>query len=317
MKSSFIFKILAIFLFVVISSLFISGRYENLPKRQVKGDILAINEAGSAGRVSLIFAGDMMFDRYIRTVGEKNGQDYIFSCISDYLQSADLVIGNLEGPITNKPSVSVGSISGGENNFTFTFSPPTALLLKRHNIKLVNIGNNHSMDFGIEGVKQTTDNLMRSGVAFFGEYGRQNTLRTEINGVRFEFISYNQFGGDVDTTKRQIELAREGGFIPIVYTHWGSEYEKIQPSLYGLATDFIERGAEAVIGSHPHVIGEVEIYEGKPIFYSLGNFIFDQYFDDDVRKGLIVRMEFDERGLTSWQEIEVSMELDGRTCLKM
>lgn len=91
---------------------------------------------------TILFGGDMMFERSIRVAMEKKGGDYVFSCIRDVLQSADLVVANLEGPITSHASKSVGSKVGGGGNYTFTFPTSTADLLFRHNIRIVNLGNN-------------------------------------------------------------------------------------------------------------------------------------------------------------------------------
>src|SRR5262245_30399393 len=88
----------------------------------------------------VLFGGDMMFDRTIRTTIEQKGGDYIFSCLDDILFSNDLVVANLEGPITQNASVSQNSQMGDGNNFTFTFPPSTAALLYKHNVRLVNLG---------------------------------------------------------------------------------------------------------------------------------------------------------------------------------
>jgi hypothetical protein len=90
-----------------------------------------------------------MFDRRIREITEKTGGDYIFSCIDDLLKSVDLVVGNLEGPITKNKSVSKGSVVGSSDNYRFTFPTTTAELLFRHNIRAVTLGNNHINNFGL------------------------------------------------------------------------------------------------------------------------------------------------------------------------
>ena len=249
----------------------------------------------------VLFGGDMLFDRSVRTAIVEKGGDYIFSCIDSVLDDADMVIANLEGPITSTSSKSAGSAVGGKNNYTFTFATSTAALLARHNIRIVNIGNNHILNFGAWGLDETKRYLDAAGVGYFGD---SMIYHTVVNGVPLAFINYNEFApiehtnvlGYVSmssTTVRQIREARAAGKLPVVYTHWGIEYATTS-SAYSreLAHSFIDAGAEVVIGSHPHVVEEHETYNGKNIYYSLGNFIFDQYWNDDVRNGLLLRVEF-------------------------
>lgn len=98
----------------------------------------------------ILFVGDMFFDRQIRKIIYSKGEDYIFSCVHDFLKEADAVVGNLEGPITEKASISLVSQPGDSNNFTFTFPTITAKLLAKNNIKIVSLGNNHIGNFGKE-----------------------------------------------------------------------------------------------------------------------------------------------------------------------
>ena len=128
---------------------------------------------------TVLFAGDMMFDRTIRTTTDEKGGDYIFSCIGPILRDADFVVANLEGPITSTSSVSVGSIVGGKNNYTFTFPVLTARLLYEHNIRIVNIGNNHILNFGTWGLEETKRYLDAAGVGYFGD---SMIYHTVING---------------------------------------------------------------------------------------------------------------------------------------
>jgi len=271
-----------------------------------------------APSATVLFGGDMMFDRSIRTTMNEKGGDYIFSCIDSVLDDADMVVANLEGPITSTSSVSVGSPVGGKNNFTFTFAPSTAALLARHNIRLVNIGNNHIMNFSRWGLGETKRYLDEAGVGYFGDPGRQTIVKARFGGLSLTFINYNEFEGGsmASTTVAQIRATHESGEIPVVYTHWGIEYATTS-SAYSreLAHRFIDEGAEIVIGSHPHVVEEHEMYRGKNIYYSLGNFIFDQYWEDAVRNGLLLRVGFDSLGVRSVQEIPIRLEQDRRTCL--
>jgi len=269
-------------------------------------------------RASIIFGGDMMFDRTIRTLLVREGEDYIFSCIKDVLHGADLALANLEGPITSHDSVSVGTAPGIEGNYTFTFPLSTAELLKRHNIALVNIGNNHIMNFGREGLAETKQKLSGVGVDFFGDPSGNTALYKRVKGVPFAFVNYNEFLGTAESsiygTLAEIKDAQKKGYVVIVYTHWGEEYAPVTPRVRQLAHTFVEAGADIVLGSHPHVVQEHEIYKGAHIYYSLGNFIFDQYWEESVRRGLLVRVEFTPTGIVKVDEIPIDSQSDRRPC---
>ncbi len=273
--------------------------------------------APNAAHAVVLFGGDMMFDRSIRTTVEKKGWDYVFSCIDPFLKNEDLVVANLEGPLTEKPSVSVGTVPGSTKNMIFTFPTSTARLLFTHNIRLVNLGNNHIKDFGEDGVLSTISALSDARVGYFGDPLGDTVDEREVGGVPFSFINYNEFsaGGKASTTIRQIQEARRKGRLPIVYTHWGVEYASTTPEyLRVLAHRFVDSGAEVIIGSHPHVVGEREFYKEKYIYYSLGNLIFDQYWYEAVRHGLMVRVVFDAQGVQYVEEVRVELMRDGRTC---
>ncbi|MCE9541589.1 CapA family protein [Candidatus Kaiserbacteria bacterium] len=273
-------------------------------------------EASSIPQARIVFGGDMLFDRTIRVAADAKGGDFIFSCIEPLFTDADLVVANLEGPITANPSVSVDSHVADGNNYTFTFPVSTAKLLYAHNVRVVNIGNNHISNFLAEGVRSTMQYLDDAGVQYFGDPFAQKTATTSINGVRLAFVNFNQFerASTEEITVGQIHEARANGFLPVVYTHWGEEYVPATDYEKTLAHEFINAGAEMVVGSHPHVIQEHEIYAGKHIYYSLGNLFFDQYWNADVRTGLLLDVTFTKNGVRGVEERRVELERDRRTC---
>ena len=290
--------------------------------------VMSLFQAPSiAPQASVLFAGDMMFDRTVRTAMQRNGGDFIFFCIDPFLKRADAVVANLEGPITDSPSRSVGSLPGSPNNFIFTFPRTTGQLLYDHHIRIVNYGNNHILNFGVSGLDNTEKVLDDAGVAYFGQAaGRNWVYRTSIGGVPLEFINYNEFSaqrGAASTTIAQILSAKGDGYLPVVYTHWGIEYETTAPQyLRDLAHRFVDAGAVAVVGSHPHVVQDHEIYtstslgtsHSAPIYYSLGNFIFDQYFSDDVKKGLLLQLSFGTSTVTGIEESPITLNKDRTVC---
>ncbi len=269
--------------------------------------------------VKILFGGDMMFDRYIRTVLRKRGIDYPLAYLKDVLVGADLVVANLEGPITDNASVSETSLIGARDNYFFTFDPSIALLLKRFHIEAVNIGNNHILNFNEAGVIQTKQYLEQSNVGYFGSplSGDNRILLREIKGVKVALVNYNEFvfqGKEKALT--DIARAKQEADIVVLYTHWGAEYVPALPKVKELAHSFIDAGADVIIGSHPHVIQEKELYQGKTIYYSLGNLVFDQYEEEATRQGLLVKMTFNQvtKGL-SFQDIPVSLLPTGETVL--
>jgi poly-gamma-glutamate synthesis protein (capsule biosynthesis protein) len=267
--------------------------------------------------VKILFGGDMMFDRHIRQVAEKNGgYGFLFAKIDDLLKSEDLVVANLEGPITSQLSKSVGSRMGEASNYVFTFDPGVADTLKDRNIGVVNLGNNHILNFGKDGLAETRKFLEEAGVEYFGDPSdvSHRQLVKGVGGVRVGFVNYNQFAtGGEEAAFEDIQKIRNMSDILVVYTHWGQEYVPPRESVRALARRFIDDGADLVIGSHPHVVQESEEYRGKKIYYSLGNFVFDQYFSEETRRGLLVEVSVDAQEKTlSFKEIPVTLDPNGQ-----
>jgi len=288
------------------------------PNRCYKGDIeqppLPLNLTATPN-VPLLAVGDMFFDRHIRQIAENRGENFIFSCIDPLLKSAGSVVGNLEGPITRYPSVSVGSKIGTSDNYRFTFPTTTAELLARHNIRVVNVGNNHINDFGTEGAIETQHFLTQAGVNYFGGLiDAEPVYREELKNTPLSFVSYNQFGGrSPELVAHTIAVEHAAGRTVIVFAHWGEEYVDRSAELRSTATLFAENGANIVIGSHPHVTLPHETIGNTPVYYSLGNFIFDQYWEERVTQGLALGLDF-INGELAVTEYPVTLKPDGRTC---
>jgi gamma-polyglutamate biosynthesis protein CapA len=263
---------------------------------EVKSSVV---QATSSSTISILAFGDAMFDRQVRLFMQKYGSDFPFDQITDVVAGHDIVVINLEGPITAFPSK---TIDFSNKTLQFTFPPETAKVLARHHVDIVSLANNHTMNMGREGLESTKKFLGDAGVTYFGDPFNKNDLSfiKEVKGVRIGFVGYHEFYATSTTeVEREISRLKDGtmaDFI-IVMPHWGVEYNK------GATLDqrvkahtFIDVGADLVLGAHPHVIEPIEVYKNKAIFYSLGNFIFDQSFSYDTTHGLSVEIEIDPHG---------------------
>lgn len=265
---------------------------------QAIGPILA---GSSPETTKILFVGDVMLDRSIRSAINRNGSTYVFGGVAPLLHSVDFVVGNLEGPITNNDSTSFGSEIGAPDNYVFTFPTTTPELLASYGFGLVSIGNNHIFDFGKEGVTETTTYLSDGGLSFVGDplAVTPPVVVKNSNGIRIAFLAYNDFvGQDLAALTDAIRVTRASGVdVVVVLAHWGVEYVPEPPArVRTIAEQLAKAGADIVIGTHPHVIEPFEdIQNGSRttrVYYSLGNFIFDQWFSPQVQCGLTVEATF-------------------------
>lgn len=273
----------------------------------------------SAQEVRVTAVGDMFFDRYIRQVSELRGEDFPLSCIKNFFAESDVVVGNLEGPITTETSLSVNTPVGSVLNYVFTFPTTTAATLKRNNISVVSLGNNHITNFGVEGMHTTRAYLEQAGMGHFGGVGGDEPVyRTRVRNIPLAFVAYNQFGGRSAADVAQvIKSEKLYGNTIIVYAHWGDEYSTSTSYTKPIAEMFAHAGASAVIGAHPHIVLRHEYIGSTLVYYSLGNFIFDQYFDVNVESGLALTLQISRNGFVTAQEHPLKLLRDGRTCLEV
>lgn len=233
---------------------------------------------------TLTAVGDIMLDRHIRTVMQKSGADFPFEKIQSSLVG-DLVIGNLEGPFTNNQTVAT------DTHLVFTFDPATAPVLSRVGFTHLSLANNHTLNFGQAGLDNTRQVLTDNNLHHFGDprngsgFGHEMTVGVD----RVALIGFHGLVGGIDHIEQDIRQAKSQGMFVIVMPHWGSEYQLgIQSRLRTQAHRLVDAGADLIIGAHPHVVEPLEIYQGKLIAYSLGNFLFDQYFSVPTQEGLLL-----------------------------
>ena len=188
--------------------------------------------------------------------------------------------------------------------------------MKKNNITIVNLGNNHIKDHGSEGIESTKEALAKEGINFFGEpsqSGTASSLITEINGVEIALVSFNEWFGKKSAVIDSIKTLSRN-YPVVVYTHWGDEYASTTERVKTYAHEFVDAGADLVVGSHPHIVQENEIYNNVSIYYSLGNFIFDQYWNESVRTGLALEIQVKDKEIVSIIPHILELKKDRQTC---
>lgn len=235
----------------------------------------------------------MMLDRNVRIKIDKIGIEKYFEGVRDVVSSADIAVVNLEGPFTTYPSFGLLNPT-----LTFTFDPKHAQKLADIGFDIMGLANNHTFNFGREGLEMTRKYIREAGMFYYGDPNNTNEISiiTAKNGISVGFVGFHEFGyTNFQKILSEIDTLRPQTDILIVSPHWGVEYQK-EPTdrMKNWAHQFIDHGADAVIGAHPHIIGDIEEYKGKKIFYSLGNFAFDQYFSEETMNGMAVWMDIEK-----------------------
>lgn len=268
----------------------------------------------------MLFFGDLMLDRYVGEKIKKGGLDSILGGLSGagFFYGYDLISANLEGAVTD----------GGKHYepikaYDFAFAPAIIEELKKYNFNFFNIANNHLDDQGMQGATETRKNLDALGLNYSGcVNGEIGECSARIVSIKDDNLVKMAEGITINTKKTSplptperrgdlvigmigisavwdmvdlgkiydmLEQLKNEADLIIVNIHWGNEYEKnFNNRQRELAHDIIDHGSDIIIGHHPHVAQGMELYAGKPIFYSLGNFVFDQYFSKETQEGFAV-----------------------------
>lgn len=243
--------------------------------------------------ITVIIGGDIMMDRAIRRLGEIKGYDTLFAEVAPTFRAADIAVANLEGPITAEPSKTLNDRGATTDSFAFTFAPETAGALARAGLDAVSMANNHSDNFGASGIEQTRKYLSAAGVEWFGTPWNATSSEAVIckKGVCVALVGYHAFqSGFERIVSRVQELKAKGDFV-VVMPHWGVEYSPHPTdTMRKQARELAAAGAGAIVGAHSHVIGDNEWLGEVPVYYSLGNLLFDQYFSAKTMEGLLVEL---------------------------
>ena len=285
--------VLAVLIVIAAVSTFMSGNGE-------------ISLSQPKGNASMAVVGDVMFARNM--AGVLSTDTSPFAGVANVTSNVDLLIINFENAATNSENAVKGDVP-------LKCSPDYVPLAKANNNTIAATANNHVCDYGIDGMRDTIKYLNDAGIITLGagenESDAHKAVTTDVNGRNITVLNYmdsNNFAEysydvlpyangsspgysayDSADAKKQISDARGNGsdFI-IVYMHYGNEYS-MSPNedQEKISHELIDYGADVVIGAHPHVPQGIEMYNGKPICYSLGNFMFDLGTESTLRDYMV------------------------------
>lgn len=245
----------------------------------------------AASDIRLVFAGDILLDGYVGDQIAKYGVNYPFVKVAPLLQKADVAFANLETPVSTKGQAA-------KKTFVFRSKPGTLAGLRYAGIDGVTVANNHILDYGQAGMLDTLSNLDKYGIGRTGagkdvEEAFKPYIKT-VNGQKIAILGVSRVLSDSSWYAGKNKPGAASAYTPepllgkikqsaktndftVVYIHWNQEF-KDYPEKYArvLARQMIDSGADLIIGAHSHCLMGIEYYKHKPIFYSLGNFVFNR-----------------------------------------
>ncbi len=264
---------------------------------------------------NLVFTGDVLLTGYLLTQYDSKGiQGILSSDIVEEMNQADLTMINEEFPFSNRGT------AAEDKQFTFRIDPNRVNVFQDLGVDIVTLANNHVLDYGQDALIDTFETLNNAQIQYVGAGNNyveaKQRKEYELNGTKIGILGATRVipvpgwaaGSspgvfstyDPTGLVAEIKSAKESCDIVIAYLHWGIERDEY-PQEYQreLAKKYIDAGADLVIGTHPHVLQGIEYYNGKAIFYSLGNFIFG----NQIPKTAYLRMIIDDK-----KDISLSLE---------
>lgn len=275
---------------------------------------------------SLSFVGDIMLDRGVKGKVNRFGAgdfNFLFEDAA-FLKEADLMFGNLEGPVSSR-GANVGSI------YSFRFDPVVFPVLKEAGFDVLSIANNHIGDWGKLAIEDTLTLGNESGLGMVGGgFGYQEAMQPkiyEVKGIKVGYLAFSDFGpasiilNEKSATSSVGVLSADDPYLPFIVSdaaravdilvvsfHFGDEYMPLSNDRQKrLARSAVDAGADIVAGHHPHVEQEVEEYRSAIIAYSLGNFIFDQDFSKATMQGMKLDVTVSKEGIMAYGTTTVVM----------
>lgn len=259
----------------------------------------------------LIVTGDIIPARTVNYKTVTSG-NYLwpYEKTAEILRIADITFVNLESPLIDKCPLTTEGMK-------FCGDPKNIEGLTFAGVDVANLANNHSGNYGPDGLNSTVKLLTNAGIEAAGVDG---PVYKDAGGVRFAFLGYNEVGNQEVVTEtfkekiiREIVLAKSNSDITVVQFHWGTEYTtQLTSNQRMLAHLAIDAGADLVTGNHPHWIQPVEIYKGKLIAYAHGNFVFDQEWSKKTKEGVVGKYTFYEKRLVDAEFLPVQIDSYGQ-----
>lgn len=287
--------------------------------------------------ITFAAVGDIMLDHKVSKLIARRGPDFPFLNVANELKDVDIVFGNLETPLTTCQKNVIWDFSkygwAGRSKLIFLKgSPMAAIGLKNTGFNVVSIANNHILDYGIKGLRDTLTVLHKNGILPVG-FGRNTRDATapkllEVKGVRFAFFACSWayeatfFSPGVAPIrsrmlKKQVKKAKEISDIVVVSLHLGIEFDESRSvATIRLTRSLIESGADIILCHHPHVLQKIEIYKKGLIAYSLGNFVFDyraflknttKENAEKSRQSIILKCTMSKQGLIGYSIIPIHL----------
>lgn len=239
--------------------------------------------------ITLAFVGDVLLGSTVENLLIEHGYEYPYQYMKAVLQQADFTLANLETPVTDRGEPL-------DKQYAYRSHPDVLPAFKEAGFDIVNLANNHILDYQVDGLMSTLRHLQNEDIYYVGAGENIDEafqpVVVEKDGVKVAVLGFSRVVPDgswkaaenrpgvastYNYTKpiEAIENAAKTADIVVVLAHWGDEREDF-PNEYQkeLARRYIDAGADVIVGSHPHVLQGIEFYNGKWIAYSLGNFIY-------------------------------------------
>ena len=235
------------------------------------------------------------YDRY--------GPSYFFSGVRSVFEKADLTIANCEGTFTNSTNRIPKT---GERTFWFKGNPSYAEIFKKGGVNIVNLANNHTFDYGMQGYLDTREALREYGIDYFGN---DILLVKRVKGVNIGFYGLSFGGITAKNVENRIQQLRSLGADIIVgsfHTGIENQYFPTEFQQY-IAKRAVTLGTDIVVQHHPHVVQDIIWYRNKIIAYSLGNFVFGGNSNPRDKKSIILRVKIDSNLNLSYEALPVSI----------